>query len=231
MRVKAWLAGHEFDLAVLAELLQSGQVRVTKDDQGYFLSSDELDTLNPGTELHECASRLLAIANGLARASHPDFQPVSLSGRYSEGDHIHSVVVADTIVIRSRVEAVGIVVGAGDQGELAQTKSATGRSLPVSNPNIAEALTIMGQMPFGWPELYKVFEIVRDDATPSITKLGWATDAEINAFTASANRPDVSGAAARHARMSGNPPRRRMSDAEARSFIGRLVTAWIDANR
>ena len=99
MRVKAWLTGHEFDLAVLAELLQSGQVRVRKDGQGYFLSSDKLDNLNPGTELHERASQLLGMANGLARATHSDFQPVSLAGTFSDGDHIHSVVVADTIVI------------------------------------------------------------------------------------------------------------------------------------
>lgn len=230
--MKAWLKGHEFDLAVLAELLHSGKVQVRKDGQGYFLSSDELDPLEPGTELHEYAGRLVGIANGWARANHPDFRPVALSGRYSDGDHIHSVVVADTIVIRSRIEAAGIVVGAGGNWQPAQTTPATERSLPVSNPNIAEALTIMGKMPFGWPELYKVFEIVRDDVTTrSITKLGWATDAEIDAFTASANRPDVSGAAARHARMSGNPPRRRMSEADARSFIGRLVTAWIDANQ
>ena len=89
----------------------------------------------------------------------------------------------------------------------------------------------MGQVPFGWHGLYKVFEIVRNDAsTRSIIKRGWATHAEIDAFTASANRPDVSGATARHARMSGNLPRHRMTDAEARSFIGRLVTAWIGAN-
>lgn len=232
MRVKAWLTGHEFDLAVLAELLRSGQVRVSKDDHGFFLSSDELDTLQPGIELHESASRLLAVANGLARATHPTFHPVGLSGRYSDGDHIHSVVVADAMVVRSRMEAAGIVVRVGDHETPTQTAPGTDWSLLMSNPNVKEALTIMGHGPLGWNELYKVFEIVRDDATArSITELGWATHAEIDAFRASANRPDVSGATARHARMSGNPPRRRMSDAEARSFIGRLVTAWIGANQ
>ncbi len=191
----------------------------------------ELDTLQEGTVLHEAASRLLAIANGWARASNPGFQPVALTGTYTDGAHVHLVVVADPIMIRARVEATGIVMRAGGHGQPALSTLQPERSLPTKNPNIAEALAIMGQVPFGWQELYKVFEIVRDDASiRTIAKLGWATHAEIDAFTASANRPDVSGAAARHARMSGGPPRRQMSEAEARSFIGRLVSAWIDAN-
>lgn len=83
-----------------------------------------------------------------------------------------------------------------------------------------------------WTQLYKVFEIVRDDVKPqSLIDLGWASATEISAFTGSANRPDVSGAGARHARMGGPLPRRQMSEDVARDFISRLVTSWIDSKR
>lgn len=232
MRVKAWLTGHELDLAFLAHLIPSGEVRVTKDDKGYFLSAAELDTLQEDALLYERAARLLAMANGWARVSDQGFRPVSFSGTYTFGDQIHSVGIADTIRIRAHIEASGIVTGAVGPGRPAMSTPEPERLLPTINPNIAEALAIMGQPLLGWAELYKAFEIVRDDAgVRTITRLGWATQAEIDAFTASANRPDVSGAAARHARMSGRPPRRRMTEAEARSFIARILIAWVDEKR
>jgi hypothetical protein len=87
----------------------------------------------------------------------------------------------------------------------------------------------MGQTePLGWVELYKVHEIVRHSIMPKkIYKLGWATKSDDRAFTGSADRPDVSGRDARHARMPGLPPRRTMSLAEGRSYISDLVTKWV----
>ena len=45
MTTKAWLEGHQFDLADLAELLASGDVRVEHDDSedAYHLTAPEID--------------------------------------------------------------------------------------------------------------------------------------------------------------------------------------------
>jgi hypothetical protein len=57
----------------------------------------------------------------------------------------------------------------------------------------------------------KVFEIVRDSVRPNkLDRSGLASARELKAFTASANRPDVSGADARHARSSGEAPSHHM---------------------
>jgi hypothetical protein len=87
----------------------------------------------------------------------------------------------------------------------------------------------------GWVELYKVWhaasflEIIRDAVKPvALDKSGLATKDEIRAFTGSADRPDVSGIGARHARMGGGPPKRTMTELQAREFIGRLLRAWMD---
>jgi hypothetical protein len=56
----------------------------------------------------------------------------------------------------------------------------------------------------------------------------WATDKEDSAFTASANRPDVSGEAARHAvPQSPEPPKATMTINEGREFISALVAQWM----
>jgi hypothetical protein len=86
-----------------------------------------------------------------------------------------------------------------------------------------------GVQPLGWVELYKVHEVIRDAIQPKKTyELGWATKADDSAFTGSANRADVSGDEARHARNSGPPPTRTMSLAEGRSYISDLVMKWLD---
>lgn len=89
----------------------------------------------------------------------------------------------------------------------------------------------MAQGPLDWPTLYKVYEIVRDSfggQAALVRHAPWTTKAEITAFAGSANRPDVSGEGARHARLGGDPPRRTMSLHEGREFIGRLARHWID---
>jgi len=76
--------------------------------------------------------------------------------------------------------------------------------------------------------MWKVHEIVRHNIRPATaTSLGWATAGDVSAFTASANRPDVSGQRARHARVTGVPPRRSMSEKVGRQFVSSLVAAWV----
>jgi hypothetical protein len=103
-------------------------------------------------------------------------------------------------------------------------------ALAATHPEVAEALNIMGQVqPLGWVDLYKVHEIIRDAIQPEkIYELGWAAKADDSAFTGSANRADVSGNDARHARNSGPPPTRTMSLAEGRSYVSDLVTKWLE---
>jgi hypothetical protein len=66
-----------------------------------------------------------------------------------------------------------------------------------------------------------------DQPHPDKSRL--ATKDEISAFTCSANRPDVGGLGARHARINGGLPKQTMTELQAREFIGRLLCAWMDA--
>jgi hypothetical protein len=237
MTVKAWLKGHDFDLQDLASLLPSGETRVMKEGDRYYIASTEMDHRPAGVEPYQIAPRVLQRVNGLARAQNPKFQPVKLDGHYDDGEAHHVVVVADAATIRGRahVAAAGVVTTA--DGEVVPPPPPDGplrERAAASSPSVEEALMILGKPDaLNWGTwLNKVYEIVRDDVKPrSISDLGWASEGEIKAFTGSANRPDVSGAHARHARLPGGPPRRQMSQDEAEAFIGRLVTSWIDSKR
>ena len=104
-------------------------------------------------------------------------------------------------------------------------------ALAATHPDVAEVLDIMGSpQPLGFVELFKVHEIIVNSTKPKkIHKLGWATKSDDSAFTGSANRPDVSGRAARHARLPGLPPKRTMTLAEGRSYVSDLATIWLDS--
>lgn len=79
-----------------------------------------------------------------------------------------------------------------------------------------------------WAELYKVYELIERAIKPdTIASRGWATNNKLKAFSASANRPDVSGDTARHAVAGGAVPKRTMTIGQARSFISALVAQWL----
>lgn len=236
--VKAWLRGHEFDLEDLVDLLPRGDTRVVKDVDGYYLSSVEIDHRPEGVPFYEVAPRVLRRINGLGRVHNPKFEPVGLTGRYTEEGKVHAVVTPDTARIRTRVSAPVVVVTGSDGQVVPPVPPPPPRGLAraqvaAARAEVDEALEIMGHPdPLGWIQLYKIFEIVRDDVKPdSIADLGWASEIDVSAFTGSANRPDVGGAGARHARMGGSPPRRQMTEDAARDFISRLVASWIDFRR
>jgi hypothetical protein len=72
------------------------------------------------------------------------------------------------------------------------------------------------------------------DAVGGLKKVaaeGWATEADINRITASANHPGISGDDARHARMKGAPGQNRtITMSEAYALVRRLIASWIESH-
>jgi hypothetical protein len=138
-------------------------------------------------------------------------------------------VLADTVTARSRAYAATVSI---DGEPVPQPPPPGPRDVQVAgvDANVTEALEILGRADPApdWIDLWKVFEVVRD-AVPGLEHKGWISKADLSAFRASANRPDVSGADARHARMPASPPKRTMTVGEARALIGVLVAAWLDS--
>jgi hypothetical protein len=208
---------------------------VVQENGGHYLSADEIDDRPQSVQYYEVAAKILERVNGLARVADPAYAPVELSGHYLEGEQRHVVVKPGVIATRSRVGSPTVLVTNSD-GVVQAPPPPPGpqrAAVAARHHDVTEALAIMSQpAALGWIELYKVFEIVRDSVKPNtLEKSGLVTANDLSAFSASANRPDVSGTDARHARMSGGPPKHHMSLAEGRQFVSGLVGAWIDSLR
>jgi hypothetical protein len=233
MLIKARLKGHDFDLTTLAELFREGNPAVASDAEGYYLSFTADDALfREGGRLYEAASVVLHRVNGIGRVLTDEFRPVGLTGRFSdETGQQHQVVLADSAEVRGR--AFAAVVAADGQEPPAPPAPGPGYvQLADADPDVAEVLDILGKADPapGWVDLYKVFEIINDNAKGCVNQ-GWVTRDQVSVFTGSANRKEVSGDLARHARLKGDPPSRTMALIEARQMIGALVTEWLDWRR
>lgn len=231
MAVKAWLVGHSFDLDTLAALFHEGDPQVASDDEGHYLTSPALnDLLNDGGQLYETAASLLRRTNGVARALDIGFRPVALLGRFSDSSGaLHLVVQAETVEARAQAFAIA---AEGDQ-PWAASRGPAYVHLAKDHPDVAEVLEVLGTSPtpLTWIDLYKIYEIVAHNVgnEAKLKEKDWVSSAELTAFTASANRADVSGSEARHARNRGGLPKRTMTPDEGRAFIGRLVASWWDS--
>ena len=97
--------------------------------------------------------------------------------------------------------------------------------------NVAEALRIITSRELNPVNLYKLYEIVRDDVgnESAMIQRNWATRNQLSAFRRSMNHPAASGAGARHARMEEDPPTDPMSEDQARAFVRGLLRAWLTA--
>jgi hypothetical protein len=97
------------------------------------------------------------------------------------------------------------------------------------DPKVSAALRLRDSG-WSWADMYKVFEIIQMDIgnNHGLVAKEWTTKTALDAFTASANRPDVSGDSARHAVAKGAQPSRTMTLADARRFINGLLRKWLD---
>ncbi|MCL9762969.1 hypothetical protein [Frankia sp. AiPa1] len=228
MALKARLHGRDDDLALLSGALPTGDTRVARDEDGYYLTSATVEHRPSHIDYHPKATEALARVNGIGWITSPNFHPVKLTGIYHDGDRQH-VVVSPTSI--TSTGGVGIPTVGGDA---VATNPSTPRgpawaAAAAGNAGLAEALAILGRTADpGWVELYKVWEIIGDGRDPK--QLGWVTEADKEAFKQAANHPAISGDAARHARMPGRPRRvSPLSLPDGRAFIRRLMETWLDS--
>jgi hypothetical protein len=232
MTRKAWLEGDQFDLQDLAELLPSGDVRVVREGDAYYLTAPQIDNPPEGSTFYEAAQRLIFWINGLGRAKNPSFRPAGLSGRYTEGESQHVVVTPSPAEIRIRTTAT-VTLTKADGTVIPDEPSPWPDHFAVAetNSDVVKILEIMGSgEKLDWFALYKIYELI-DDALGSDTIVGrnWSTSAQDSAFRASANLAKYSGDAARHAVDKGSGyPKHTMTIEQGRSFISDLVTKWLD---
>jgi hypothetical protein len=230
MSWKAYLEGHSFDLGLLVEQFDRGQVLVRCDGNQYWMESPDFDALTEPGEVQRVAGKLLSEMNGAATLVDASFRTVELTNGFSDGPGSNIVLLTGAIAVRSRFATATAEVR-GPDGELIPPPPAPPTLGPdylavaLHDGNVREVLDLLGGGPGDWVTLYKIYEIIRDDGHHT----RWAPESDYRALTASANLPSVSGSDARHARGSIGSPKRTMTIHDARAFIRRVALAWVSS--
>lgn len=222
------------DLEDLPGLFTSPNLRVVEEEGAYYLESASFEALDEGGAVHEEAQRVLPMINGAARLRSRSYRNVAIGSHVVEfgvdgsGKH-HQVIVADTLTIRTKANAVLIKVGEEEPEPPEPGSQDTDKwlELAANDKDVAEALSTWGSKPHDWFRLYKVFEIVRSRA--DIRGSDWASATEIKRFTWTANHPEAAGEDARHSRRTTKPPARPMTLSEGDALIERILMEWFQS--
>lgn len=234
--MKEWwvrLQGEQFDLQELPLLFSSPEVTVFEEEGEYYLKSTEFNSLADASYVLETATHILELINGAAILHFGNFRPVQASGSVigidEDGSRKGFVFVSATLTSRARVQVSATVERANGTVESCQrpTQVESWVALARQNTAIADALHFFCE--HTWFNLYKVYEIVRDDVggKREIIHNGWVTKQSLKRFTQTAQSRDALGDDARHASEKYKPPQKPISLSEARSLVATILENWI----
>jgi hypothetical protein len=80
---KAWIETDQFDLEAIAAHLQSGDITVVREGDGYYLTSPEIDAAAEDAQANEIVAKIISRINALGRIHDANFREVKLS-RYTD---------------------------------------------------------------------------------------------------------------------------------------------------
>lgn len=222
-----------YDLETLGELFQEGDPLVTTDSAGkYYLESSALQDSN-GHLADDAAETLVRQMNGAARAAYRGFRPVH-RGRYTAPDGTEYIVAKGGLSLRLYKNEAFNTAKLPSSAVSELSKGSRYLKLAENDVSVATALRILGRPEsLDWYDIYKLWEVIEHavDGTSQVVARGWASKADIERLTASANHPGISGDKARHAWWPGTPGHRRvMSMIEGDTFVRRLTATWIESH-
>lgn len=163
------LKGQGFELEYLTHN-ELSEWLVFKEKEAYYLKSVTFNSLNDLSKIRYEAKSILEKINGLARLQNAQFQSVEIDSVTkkidNDGKTNNYISLSGNIIVTSRTGDVKLTVVNPD-GKIDDSKQPTfienHYSTASQDINVMDVLRIIGSLENNWSNLYKVFEIVRDD--------------------------------------------------------------------
>ena len=224
------LKGEEGDLEELAYCFEAGNATVKKFDDFHYLVL-QTDGATSDDELRAAGEAALKRMNAICLVRDGRFRFPSISGlsrRDPATGKISTVVNAQChIQVRSGVRAkLTLFNPDGTSRPRQPTFGEQAYRVAETNEALREALRTYGAIDQDWRGLYTVFETI--EAAKGKIPSAWATKGEISDFTGTANSYCAVGPDARHGFGASEPMVPKMTVAQARALIQKLLQAWVD---
>jgi hypothetical protein len=226
------MEGDDADLRDASAMFDSAELRVSQENDEYFLLSSRFDIVTEPKEVLTVGVDLLRLINGIAKTQSKAFEKLSLSYVAKDNpdgtQHIYSglytkcrvlpaekgVLSDGTPILPNLPADVKRLVTAAEQEEVA-----------------LRALTIYGELGDSWRGLYMVLDAIQQDTGGESDLLNkpWVSHQDkqdIKLFKQTANNYGVLGLDARHG-LSGKMKKKPMSLGNARKLLRKLLNNWL----
>ena len=226
------LGGDKLELRALSRLLRSPDCRISEEGGRYYLRVADFGSLTDASDVKRSATERIAQLTGAANALFGNIEPVEVVRVIRvepEGKPPTQFILPESIVMRGRGllmasgEASGTTISSSERTALESWDAIANRDAAVG-----KALRFFASGEDNPYELWKVYEIVRDDlgGKKRIIDNGWATTEEIEAFEHALNCPVALGDKARHA-VKDCTEEIHMPLARAASLLRKILVAWV----
>lgn len=227
-KVLVELEGDKLDIEELQSGLSSGNWTITKEGCKYYLNSDILDELSTNRQIADKAAEFIDIINGAANILYIDHGKVKIGNHKIVKDNkTNYVLMTETgyCKLKSQPRKTFLV----EDKEISKPTIETWLVKSQTNRDILDILHFFNEIT--WWNLYKIYEIIRDDVggQKGLTKIGNKT--ELNHFTQAAQSRELLGDKARHASKKYKPPTNKLTIDHATDIIVRLFKNWLDINK
>jgi hypothetical protein len=223
--VKDWLIqveGDEWDLETLRARLAQADPRALQHGGKTLLESSEVQGIGDEADAKQRAREIVRIVNGaMSFEGGNGFEHVRFAGLVRiDGDGL-ATYDSETATVRFRVRS------SKARAQLGQVSAVPGWLSQVNNPSLRAVFRLLGQDQLDWYDLYKIFELVRDDTDQKQVEQWAGSRKELTRFTRSANHPQAIGEAARHGVNRQPPPADSMAHDDAVGLIRRVALCWL----
>lgn len=222
-RVK--LIGQEIDFKKASEYFKTDQFSITKFEDQYFICSHQFNNTKDTNLISEIANCFLEKINGILRLKFQGFNAIALDSLFVfEDEHGISKIASMRATLSGRGDLTAIANSTDEEigNQNKQTED-------LINNSIATEVFHFYSQPTSWINLYKIYEIIRDDiGDKEIIKI--LSKNELSRFTGTAQSREQIGDDARHAakKFIGHP--QPMTIKEANELIKKLILEWSEAS-
>lgn len=224
------LDGHEFDLEELDKWLAGSGFDILREGDRYLLRSASFEFLPDPDAVTNSAEELLEVVNGVGRLLWQDFEPVSVGVvRYTRSDGSEKVFVQANEVAGARDKARVEVISSDGVTKPDPGLGAVTRLIPLVSREepVQRALRLLSRTVLRWTDLYRAWEVVREDVGDVRFEQGWISKNQERRFRRTANSYRAIGLQARHGDTKFEPPANPLDLLEAKGLILGLVRSWV----
>lgn len=193
-----------------------------------YLTSDQFTDLNDASILREKGEQMVNLLNGALAIS--GVPPIQITG-IGHVDDANNRQFHHQTSLEMRARIVPADWNASAEEDLrSEVATYVGKrmSLAATSEAVSSVLQMLSVAYINWGELYKVIELINDDA--DIVKSGWTSRKKFSDFRHSANDPRSAGKDSRHAvPNSTEAPKNPMSREEANSYVRHIASCWISS--